>query len=94
MPNRTRCVIAYDIADDRRRTKLARLLLNLGERVQHSVFEAELSPREVEELLRRASKYVQEDESLCIYPLCGACVPRVQRLGREGPLSDEDLCII
>ncbi|HRI93047.1 MAG TPA: CRISPR-associated endonuclease Cas2, partial [Accumulibacter sp.] len=40
-------VIAYDIADDRRRRELARLLGRQAERVQESVFEGWLCGAEV-----------------------------------------------
>lgn len=37
---RTFYVLAYDLSDDRRRAKIARLMESMGERVQGSVFEA------------------------------------------------------
>ena len=37
-------LIAYDVTSDRRRSKIARLLANHGERIQYSVFECELIP--------------------------------------------------
>lgn len=45
-------VIAYDISDDRRRERVARVLLNFGERTQKSVFVA-LLDQEQQNLLRR-----------------------------------------
>ena len=36
-----RMVIAYDISDDRRRLRVAKLLLSYGDRVQYSVFVAD-----------------------------------------------------
>ncbi len=35
-------IIAYDLTDDRRRERLARTLLDYGERIQHSVFAVHL----------------------------------------------------
>lgn len=95
MRQRTRHLIAYDISDDRRRNRLAKLLLDYGDRVQHSVFEADLSSQDVERILRRAAKLVTDpDDSLRIYPLCAACFGAVRSLGREVPLDDSDLIII
>ena len=39
-------VICYDISDDRRRSRIASLLLDFGTRVHESVFVAELGPDE------------------------------------------------
>ncbi len=39
-------VIAYDIAEDRRRTQVSTLLEDYGVRVNYSVFECELSAAE------------------------------------------------
>jgi len=36
-------VISYDIPDDERRLKVAKILLDFGRRVQYSVFEAHLA---------------------------------------------------
>jgi CRISPR-associated protein Cas2 len=46
-------VVAYDIADDGRRNRVARFLEGWGRRVQKSVFECELSPEELGWVHRR-----------------------------------------
>ncbi len=70
-PRRT-YVIAYDIPDDTRRLKVARWLERFGERKQYSVFECQLSPRQLarvkEGLLQRL---VAEEDSLLIYRVEG-----------------------
>ncbi|MDT8898210.1 CRISPR-associated endonuclease Cas2 [Thermanaerothrix sp. 4228-RoL] len=83
MDERAFYVLAYDIADDRRRLKIARLMESLGERVQESVFEAYLTPRELERLLKRVERVlVVEEDSLRIYRLCGGCKGTIRTLGR------------
>jgi len=94
MPHQTRYVIAYDIADDKRRTKLARLLLDYGDRFQLSLFEADLSAKDVEEILKRSAELVTETDSLRLYALCADCSEKVQSLGRAMPMGVEDLVII
>ena len=42
--------VAYDIPDDRRRTKLSEHLENFGRRVQLSVFECLLEEKQVERM--------------------------------------------
>jgi CRISPR-associated protein Cas2 len=83
MPARTRThyIIAYDVTDDAKRTKLANLLLGYGERVQKSVFEADLEPAEVQEILKLAANYISGTDSLRLYPQCRTCAGRVASLG-------------
>lgn len=75
-------VLAYDIANDRRRAKIARAMEAVGDRVQGSVFEAYLAPAELEKVLKKTGKIMKEDEdSLRIYVLCSACRQKVQMRG-------------
>lgn len=39
-------IVSYDISDDRRRTRVAKLLLDYGDRVQYSVFCCQVNARE------------------------------------------------
>ncbi len=77
-----RTVLAYDVAEDRKRQKLSELLLDYGDRVQKSVFEADLDPEALKEVLARATKYLSEEDSLRAYPLCSACAARREVRGR------------
>lgn len=75
-------LLAYDICDDRRRAKIARLLESLGARVQGSVFEAYLTQPELEKLISRSRKVMQEKEdSLRVYFLCAQCRKKVRMIG-------------
>ena len=49
-------VVSYDVADDNRPTKLARLLESKGRRVQYSVFEVVASVDEMKEIFRLAGQ--------------------------------------
>jgi CRISPR-associated protein Cas2 len=87
--------ISYDIRDDRRRLKVAKILKDFGDRVQLSVFEARLEQSDLERLKRRVEKHLDlEADSLRLYPLCGACVPRVEVLGQGVVTQDADFIII
>ena len=77
-----RYVLAYDVSEDRNRQKIADLLLDHGDRVQKSVFEADLSLKELKEIVRKAEKYLQGDDSLRIYALCETCRGRSVTRGR------------
>lgn len=83
-----RCyLLAYDITDDARRARMATLLLDHGDRVQKSVFEAELSAAELEEILRGAAKLIHGEDSLRVYPLCASCAGEVRAVGLPGPVG-------
>jgi CRISPR-associated protein Cas2 len=76
-------VLAYDICDDKRRAKIARLMESMGVRVQGSVFEAYLSQKELESVTRKALRLMRkEQDSLRIYSLCRACLEKVKTHGQ------------
>ncbi len=79
-------VIAYDIPDDARRLKLAKVLEGFGQRVQRSVFECNLTEREYRALLKKVERVIQLDDgdSVRIYRLCDACATNIEVRG-EGP---------
>lgn len=82
MSARSFYLLAYDIADDRRRAKIARALESLAERVQDSVFEAWLTQAELDRLLRKTGKIMKmEEDSLRVYFLCQDCRGKVRAVG-------------
>lgn len=83
MPSPTFYVLTYDISDDKRRLKIAKIMEAVGDRVQHSVFEAYLTPQELEKLLKRVTKVLAaKEDSLRIYQLCAACREKVRTEGQ------------
>lgn len=78
-----RYVIAYDVSEDKSRTRLAEVLLDYGERVQKSVFEADLKREEVQEILKRVSKLIASGDSLRFYPVCENCSRGIVVEGRS-----------
>ncbi len=83
MAERSFYVLAYDIGDNKRRAKIAKLMESLGERVQGSVFEAYLTPDELEKIHKKSQKVMSEKEdSLRVYSLCQACRERISVKGQ------------
>ncbi|MDQ3775514.1 MAG: CRISPR-associated endonuclease Cas2 [Pseudomonadota bacterium] len=75
-------VIAYDIADDRRRAHVARVLEGHGLRVQWSVFECRCNRTEMQALRRRLLELAEPGaDRLRFYPLCGPCALRISEQG-------------
>jgi CRISPR-associated protein Cas2 len=87
MTERSFYILAYDIGDNKRRNKIAKLMESLGERVQGSVFEAYLAPDELEKIYKRSQKVMNDKEdSLRVYSLCLACRGRITVKG-EGRVT-------
>jgi CRISPR-associated protein Cas2 len=91
---RMRYLVAYDVSDDGNRLRLANLLLDQGDRVQKSVFEAEMTREELQEFLARAAKYLQEEDCLRAYPLCERCRREIACLGKQPDPAPEGLLIV
>lgn len=77
-------VIVYDIADNRRRRKVAGALEEMAARVQESVFEARLSAAQLGRLRRRMTALTTMDDSVRFYTIPDAALPRCHVDG--GPL--------
>lgn len=87
--------VAYDVRDDKRRTKLADALENFGKRVQLSVFECLLEEPQVERMRRAIERIIAaEEDSVRIYRLFGACEPKVEVLGLGVRTEDPDVYIV
>ena len=79
-------VIAYDIPDDKRRTKIHKLLLGFGAWTQYSLFECFLSRKDLAVLRVRLAEYViVTEDSVRFYPLCADCVSKVETVGGSLP---------
>jgi len=86
-------VVAYDITDDRRRTRLHKKLKSFGTPVQYSVFECILSPKNLEKMKRVVKREIKEDEdSVRYYFLCEACRRRI--LAINGEVTQEERTVV
>ena len=92
--NQTTCyVIAYDIPDDRRRTKVHKILSGFGAWTQYSLFECFLSKKELVQLRAKLAKHLNDtQDSVRFYPLCAACLDKVETVGGAPP--EEDITFI
>lgn len=88
-------IIAYDITDDKRRAKVAKLLESLAERVQGSVFEAYLAGDELEKLVKKLTRLIKkEEDSIRIYPICEVCRGKIRSIGQGTPASPPQVVIV
>lgn len=84
-------VIAYDIPEDRVRTRIATVLEGYGWRVQKSVFECNLESDRAERLTAELQEELEgtEEGSVRFYRLCADCFEKAYGLGAltDGPGS-------
>ena len=68
-------VIAYDIADDRRRRHIAALLEGRAARVQESLFEERMTARAAAHLFAQLQQLCGDGDSLRLYPVPDTALP-------------------
>jgi len=62
-------VVAYDIEDDKRRKKVSEILECYGVRVNYSVFEIEVSEKELKKLILDISKIHHKQDNIRFYAM-------------------------
>ena len=88
-------VIVYDISNDKRRTKLHKLLKNYGNPVQYSVFECILSMEEIKKMKKEVQKLLRPKiDHLRYYSICNACKQKIEIIGRVDVSEEKDIIII
>ena len=81
-------VVAYDIPNDQRRTKVHKVLSGFGQWTQYSLFECFLTAKERVLLWDRLDRLLEPDEdSVRFYRLCERCVTKTRTVG--GPKPEE-----
>ncbi len=82
-------VIAYDISDDRRRTKVHKILLGFGKWTQYSLFECFLTRKQLVLLWSRLEEHlIEQQDSVRFYQLCSNCLGNVETVGGLPPVED------
>lgn len=71
MEQKSLVLVIYDIIDNKRRTRLVKILEGFGFRVQKSAFEARLSERQYQKLLSSIEKYAIKDDNIRNYKING-----------------------
>ena len=77
-----RWLACYDIADDTRRERLVKILLDYGQRVQESVFWLDADDDLLERMRQRAQHAIEpHEDSLWLVPVCDACAKKIAATG-------------
>ncbi len=75
-------VIAYDVTDDRRRTRVSNFLEDYGTRVNYSVFECELERDEFAQVQAQLTDLIDNHKDrIVFYRLCEGCRMRRSTIG-------------
>jgi CRISPR-associated protein Cas2 len=62
-------IAAYDIEDQRRRTRVARALIHYGQRIQESVFEVWIDPDDMSEFRCEVGALLSKADCFDLYPI-------------------------
>lgn len=79
MTTRGVLLFAYDIPDDKRRGRIAKLLLTYGDRIQYSVFIVDIIPSKLLRLKDEIGQQVETSEDSVLFCDLG----RLSELGRK-----------
>lgn len=80
-------VLVYDIPDDKRRTRLRKTLMRFGTPVQYSVFECDLTQRQLERMEKAVRAVIKKNEdNVRYYQLCRNCAQAAEVFGGQ-PLT-------
>lgn len=88
-------VVAYDIPDTKRRTKVMKTLNGFGKRVQFSVFECDIRPADLVLLKEKLRAIMSEEhDDIRFYFACETCMSKVTMLGKAAMHKQVDYVIV
>lgn len=88
-------VVSYDIPDDKRRTKVMKIVAGYGRRAQYSVFECEIRPADLRQLQARLQDVINAaQDDVRFYSLCNDCLGKVVVLGRAVLNRPQDYVVV
>lgn len=93
-----RYLICYDVTDDPRRDRLAKIVQTYGDRVQYSVFLVDAKPAKLIRLrsaMHRVIDPVADSILICsLGPLADRGIRRIEFLGRQRQFTGHDALIV
>lgn len=85
-------LIIYDIIDNKKRVKFSKYLLSYGDRVQKSAFEAKITKKKYEKLIKEIPAFVSAEDSVRVYKINGK--GQISSWGTKVDLVQEDIILI
>lgn len=87
-------LVAYDIANQKRLRRVAKLMESYGTRVQRSIFECRLTQLRLEELILAVKSVIkQRQDKVQIYHICSVCQQRFAEFKKGTLVEDLDVYI-
>ncbi|MCT8338313.1 CRISPR-associated endonuclease Cas2 [Methanoculleus sp. Afa-1] len=80
-----RIVVTYDIAKDKVRRKVFRILESYGAWKQYSVFELEISDVQHVQMREKIRSVIGEQDRVRFYELCERCMKKITEIGEPSP---------
>ncbi|HXL38069.1 MAG TPA: CRISPR-associated endonuclease Cas2 [Ktedonobacteraceae bacterium] len=81
-------VVAYDIQDDKRRTKVHKVLKGFGEWTEFSLFECFLTKKELLQMRAKLDTHLDaRTDRVRIYMICDVCLTKVETVGISEPVE-------
>ncbi|MDP2645309.1 MAG: CRISPR-associated endonuclease Cas2 [Desulfobacterales bacterium] len=76
-------LVCFDIVEDRKRTRVVKIIKQYGHRVQKSVFEcSRMTEEQFLKMIRRLENIIDHTrDSVRYYPLCKGCLNKVEFSG-------------
>jgi CRISPR-associated protein Cas2 len=75
-------VVVYDISNDKRRTRVHKILKDYGTPVQYSVFECLIDDANMKKMILRVKKVLRPRlDHLRLYSVCGNCREKIEVIG-------------
>jgi CRISPR-associated protein Cas2 len=94
-PDKKFVIVAYDITQNRRRTRIMKKLKGMGFHIQKSVFECLLTSGQIEQLRRMLLKEADEKEdTIRLYILPLELKDQVEIIGSGEVLNDKAMIVI
>lgn len=90
-----RCLICYDVADDKRRRLIVKRLSRCAHRVQFSVFEGRLDPSAWDKVWRDLLEIIEPRvDGLLLVPVCGRCQGARREAGTSSRAPTERRAVV
>jgi CRISPR-associated protein Cas2 len=82
-------LVCYDVRDEKRLRRVAKILAGFGARLQYSIFRCWLSERDVERLRWELGRVLEPEDDVLYLGVCSACVRRMRIRDSKGAWPEE-----
>jgi len=92
---KTNYLVGYDIANDKRLRKVAKLMQEFGQRIQYSFFHCLISNRQKKHMIKRILKIIDsEEDQVLIIPMTEKQLNQIECVGLKQDLTHYGIIIV